>query len=131
MNSNLKGNIALGQAIAHFTNNGYIVSLPLNDSQKYDLVIEKENVFSTVQVKYTSEKSKNGKSYICTLKTTSGTSRKKIYSLTDTNIDLLFCFCENCEKFLIPIKDIKNFNAIRLSKNKIKKAFDTSVYFIE
>ena len=52
MNSNQKGNIALGQAIAYFTKHGYVISLPLNDSQWYDLIIEKENIFQTVQVKY-------------------------------------------------------------------------------
>ena len=40
MNSNLKGNIALGQAIAYFTQQGYVVNIPLNDSQWYDLIID-------------------------------------------------------------------------------------------
>lgn len=33
MNSNTKGNIALGQAIAYFTKQCYTISLPLNDCQ--------------------------------------------------------------------------------------------------
>lgn len=131
MNSNIKGNVALGQAIAYFTKQEYIINLPLNDSQKYDLVIEKDGVFKTVQVKYTSEKSKNGKSYIGTLKTTSGTSRQKIYSITDTKIDLLFCYCENGEKYLIPIDKITNSNAITLSKEKPKIGFDTSLFYLK
>ena len=52
MNSNTKGNIALGQAIAYFTKEEYTISLPLNDCQWYDLIIEKDNIFQTVQVKY-------------------------------------------------------------------------------
>lgn len=130
MNSNMKGNIALGQAISYFTRQEYIISIPLNDSQKYDLIIEKNNILQTVQVKFTSEKNKNGKSYICTLKTTSGTSRQKIYSTTDTNVDLLFCYCENDEKYLIPIKEITNNNTITLSKEKPKTGFDTSKFYL-
>lgn len=42
-----KGNSALGIAIAYFSTNGYTVSIPLNDTQDYDIVIEKENKFYT------------------------------------------------------------------------------------
>ena len=31
-----KGNTGLGIAIAYYTSNGYIVSIPLNDTQDYD-----------------------------------------------------------------------------------------------
>lgn len=40
-------------AIAYFTSNDYTVSIPLNDTQDYDLIIEKNNVLKTVQVKAT------------------------------------------------------------------------------
>lgn len=33
-----KGNSGLGMAIAYFTTKGYTVSIPLNDTQDYDLV---------------------------------------------------------------------------------------------
>ena len=130
MNTNAKGNMALGQAIAHFTAQEYIVSLPLNDSQWYDLIIEKDGVFSTVQVKYTGELARNGEAYKCTLKTTSGTTRTKLYSVVDTPVDLLFCYCSNGESYLIPAKEITNTNSITLSKKPIKNAFDTSKYYL-
>ena len=31
-----KGNTGLGVAIAYYSSNGYIVSIPLNDTQDYD-----------------------------------------------------------------------------------------------
>lgn len=34
-----KGNSGLGMAIAYFTTNGFVVSIPLNDTQDYDLKI--------------------------------------------------------------------------------------------
>ena len=37
-----KGNSGLGMAIAYFSANGYTVYIPLNDTQDYDLVIEKK-----------------------------------------------------------------------------------------
>lgn len=40
-----KGNSGLGMAIAYFSTRGYTVSIPLNDTQDYDLVIEKRWVF--------------------------------------------------------------------------------------
>ena len=45
------GNSSLGIAIAYFTNHDYIVSIPLNDTQDYDLIVEKNNIISKVQVK--------------------------------------------------------------------------------
>ena len=40
-----KGRAGLSAAIAYFGMNGYNVSIPLNDTQDYDLVVEKDNIF--------------------------------------------------------------------------------------
>ena len=131
MNTNSKGNIALGKAISYFTEQEYTISVPLNDSQWYDLIVEKDGVFQTVQVKYTSEKPYDN-SYYCSLKTTSGSSRKKLYSVTETPVDLLFCYCDNGWMFNIPVKEIKNKSTISLfeekSKYSNKNTLDTSIY---
>ena len=131
MNSNLKGNIALGQAIAYFTQEGYIISIPLNDSQWYDLIIEKNNNFQTVQVKYTSQQNPSG-SYVCSLETTSGTSREVLYTIKNKPLDLLFCFCANGDSYLIPVSEIKTQTQITLNsfkrKNTNLSCFDTSKY---
>lgn len=37
-----KGNAGLSLAIAYFGTNGYTVSTPLNDTQWYDLIVEKK-----------------------------------------------------------------------------------------
>ena len=39
-----KGNTSLGMAIGYYSSNGYTVSIPLNDTQDYDLIVDKENV---------------------------------------------------------------------------------------
>lgn len=47
------GNAALSMAIAYFGSNGYVVSVPLNDTQDYDLVVDKDGKLQKVQVKGT------------------------------------------------------------------------------
>ena len=49
-NTKQQGNVGLGVAIGHFTLNGYIVSVPLNDSQDYDLIVDCRTLYK-VQVK--------------------------------------------------------------------------------
>lgn len=39
-NTKRRGAVGLGAAVAYFTKLGYIVSIPLNDSQDYDLIID-------------------------------------------------------------------------------------------
>ena len=39
-----KGNAGLGIAVAYYSSNGYTVSIPLNDTQDYDLIVDKNNV---------------------------------------------------------------------------------------
>ncbi len=133
MTTNEKGNIALTQAIAYFAKNQYTVSVPLNDSQWYDLVVEKDGAFQSVQVKYTGEKSKGG-FYKCSLRTISGTSRKPIYTLKDHAVDLLFCYCENGAKFLIPCNEINHKSYITLftetNKSINNSLLDTSRFLI-
>ena len=58
-----KGNAGLALAIVYFGSNGYIVSLPLNDTQHYDLVVDDGTDTKRVQVKYTSKRNKNKKFY--------------------------------------------------------------------
>lgn len=51
MNSNQKGDRALGRAISYFTSLGYTVLIPLTDSQPYDLVVDINGTLKKVQVK--------------------------------------------------------------------------------
>ena len=67
-----KGNSSLGIAIGYYSSNGYIVSIPLNDTQDYDLIVDKDSVIKKVQVKSTACKTKYG-SYQVALKSCGGT----------------------------------------------------------
>ena len=105
-----KGNTSLGMAIAYFTLQGYIVSIPLNDTQDYDLVIEKNNILQTVQVK--SSGCKISKQH---LKAVEELKVQHIKTFKETNVDLLFIFLKDSSMYLIPSDKINNNSTITLS----------------
>lgn len=108
-----KGNSGLGMAIAYFSINGYTVSIPLNDTQDYDLVVEKEGKFKSVQVKATGCKRKNG-NYQVALRSSGGTKGTVYKTVVDTNVDYLFILNAEREMYLIPKEEIKNKNTLNL-----------------
>ena len=102
-----KGNSSLGIAIAYYSSNGYTVSIPLNDTQDYDLIADKDNVLRKVQVKSSACKTKHG-NYQVALKSCGGTKGKTYKTVKETNIDELFVLLENLEMYIIPIKELHN-----------------------
>lgn len=129
-----KGNVGLAMAIAYFGSNGYTVSVPLNDTQDYDLIVEKDNIFKTVQCKATNYIPKENGNYQLLLASSGGTNGKVYKTVKDTKIDLLFALCGDGTMYLIPIKEIKNSKSINLVKEKSKFSngdyFDTSKYIV-
>ena len=108
-----KGNTGLGIAIAYYTSNGYIVSIPLNDTQDYDLVVEKDNKLSKVKVKATSCKTKYG-IYQVALKSCGGTKGKTYKTVIETNIDELFILTEDLNIYILLIEEIKNRSTLNI-----------------
>lgn len=120
MTNKEKGNIGLTSAIYNLTKLGYTISLPLNDTQWYDLIAEKDCKTFFVQVKATEYKTKYN-FYQCSLKTCGGTSGKIISKVKDYPIDLLFIWTPDGE-YLINWKILKNKNSstINLDRDKNK-----------
>ena len=108
-----KGNAGLGIAIAYYSTNGYTVSIPLNDTQDYDLVVDKNSCLKKVQVKATSCKIKYNK-YQVALKSCGGTKGKTYKTIIDTDIDELFIVTDAMDIFIIPIKEVVNKSTINL-----------------
>lgn len=108
-----RGNCGLGIAIAYFTTNGYIVSVPLNDTQDYDLIVDKNNKIKSVQVKYTTCKTKYGK-YQVALKSCGGTRGKTYKTVIETNVDYLFIVTDNLDMYFIPVNEVKNKSTLNL-----------------
>lgn len=108
-----KGNTALGMAIAYFASHGYTVCLPLNDTQDYDLVVQLENGFKSIQVKSSGCKTKYGV-YQVALKSCGGTAGKTYKTVVNTDIDYLFVFLANKEMYLLPKDAFSNESTLNL-----------------
>ena len=116
-----KGNTSLAIAIAYYSSNGYTVSIPLNDTQDYDLIVDKDNKLKKIQVKSTACKTKYG-NYQVALKSCGGTKGKTYKTVIETIIDELFIVTENLDMYIIPIEIIKNKSTLNIcEKYKIYK----------
>ena len=112
MYQSIQGNLGLGVAIEYFTSWNYPVALPLNDTQKYDLIVDFNGTLTRVQVK-TSRYTKNGTSYEVLLKNCGGTSKgSKIRPFDNTTCDYVFILTGDNKKYLIPASKITATNCI-------------------
>ena len=123
------GRIGLSMAINYFTLQGYTVSLPMNDTQWYDLIVEKDGVFQTVQCKATQTESS-----AIDFRSTGGTNGK-VYDnlLNHQELDLLFCVNKDMNMWLIPVKDITTSKQITLRTEppKNNQGFQTHSYLVK
>lgn len=114
VNSKKQGDVGLGVAIAWFVTD-YTVSIPLTDSQDYDLIVDKENSLYRVQVKTTSDKTEYG-IYKVELRVKGGnkSGTGKIKKFDNKKVDLLFVLTDNGNKYCIPTKLINSDSTINL-----------------
>ena len=123
------GRIGLSMAINYFTIMGYTVSLPMNDTQWYDLVIEKDGKFETVQCKATQTKDKT-----IDFRSTGGTNGG-VYDnlLNHSELDYLFCVDGDLNMWLIPIKEIttKRQVTLRTEPTTNGQGFQTYKYRVQ
>ena len=126
-----KGRAGLSLAIAYFGTNGYTVSVPLNDTQWYDLIVEKDGIFQTVQCKFTASKDND-----IVLKSTGGTNGSVYDSVLNHPLDLLFCADKNQNMWLIPMPDLikaGNTKSIKLRTElhlNAHPSLDTTKYIV-
>lgn len=108
-----QGNLGLGAAIAYYTSKCIPISIPLNDTQGYDLIID-DGTLKRVQIKTTKSKSSTG--YIVQLKNSGGSSGKSVIrSFDNTKSDILFVLTKSGERYEIPTSIIKARSAITLN----------------
>lgn len=119
-------------AINYFTCQGYTVSIPMNDTQWYDLVVEKNNKFYTVQCKATQTENDE-----ISLRNTGGT-KGTVYDniLNHSELDYLFCVNKNFKCWCIPIKDLINSGnhnriSLRTEPTKNNQGFQTYKYQVQ
>ena len=104
--NSIQGNLGLGKAIEYFTSQGMTVAIPLNDTQKYDLVVDFNNKLQRISVKTSRYKKPSG-NYEVLLKNCGGSSKEgKIRPFDNTTCDYLFIYAANEKIYLIPSSDI-------------------------
>lgn len=134
-----KGNAGLAVAIGYYGSHGYSVSIPLNDTQDYDLIIDKDGVLTKVNCKATSSQvSSNRDAFGIDLRHTGGTNGGVYGHTLEEDLDAIFCLDGYGRMFHIPIEDIKKFgvkNHISLVSKRPSTAnskfFDTSPYLLK
>ncbi len=114
-NSKKQGDIGLVLAIAWFEMNDYPVSIPLTDSQDYDLIIDMSGSLKKVQVRTTYNQRKSG-SYEVNLRVTGGnrSGTGQVKRFIDTDVDYLFVVVENGAMYFIPKSFITNRRGINV-----------------
>ncbi len=102
-NSKKKGDAGLGAAIAYFAIQGMAVSIPLTDSQDYDLVVEVDGDLKKVQVKTSNRQKKSG-GYEVGLRVLGGNTKANFVHKVGTDLvyDLLFVLTGDGSRYLIP-----------------------------
>lgn len=128
-----KGRAGLAMAIAYYGSNGYTVCTPLNDTQWYDLIVEKDGIFQTIQCKATGSQEN-----AISLRSFGGTAGKQYDNVLNHPVDILFCLDKDGFMYHIPIKDIKkagNISTIYLRHEPLnlkanKDCFETYNYIV-
>lgn len=112
-----QGNVGVAYAIAYYSKLGYTVSIPLTDTQDYDLVVDTGNTLLKVQVKTTTYKKENG-NYQLNLKVNggnrSGIGRTKTFD--QNSCDLVFAMTEQFDFYSIPKSEILATSSISLGE---------------
>lgn len=108
----IQGNMGLGKAIEYFTSQGITVALPLNDTQKYDLIADFNGKLQRVSVKTSRNSRSEGKTYEVMLKNSGGTGRGQVRLFDKNAVDYLFVYTAANDIYLIPSKEIEATNSI-------------------
>lgn len=108
----LQGNMGLSKAIDYFTSHQITVALPLNDTQKYDLIADFNNKLQRISIKTSRRKNKYN-TYTIQLRNTGGSSGHIKYRYFDKNdCDYIFVLTGDDKIYLIPTNIITSITSI-------------------
>lgn len=125
-----KGRAGMALGIAYFGANGYTVNIPLNDTQWYDFIIEKDGVFQTVQCKATGSSDN-----VISLRSTGGTKGSDYDNVLNHSVDYLFCLDGSMNMYVIPVADMKAYGCnkqitLRTQRSANGQGFQTYQYMV-
>lgn len=115
INSKKQGDIGMCYAMAYYAKLGWTVSVPVTDSQDYDLVVDNGTRLFKVQVKTTKSISPSG-NYVVNLRTMGGnrSGAGKYKDFSENSSDLLFALTDSGDCYSIPKSEISAVNAVAL-----------------
>ena len=121
MNSRQRGDVAVAEAIAHYTQEGCIVSFPMTEASRYDLIVDRCDELLRVQCKSTSQQNKSGV-FECELRTHGGNqSWNKVHkTISSVECDLVFIRTSDGTKYAIPAIDLEKKSTVYLGSKMSK-----------
>ena len=122
-----KGRAGMALGIAWFGANGYTINIPLNDTQWYDFVAEKDGKFYTVQCKATGTTDNT-----ISLRSFGGTAGHQYDLVGNHPLDFLFCVDKEAHMYVIPAKEVGQAKSItlRTEPNKNNQGFQSYQYLV-
>lgn len=115
-----KGIAGLSMAIAYYGSNGFGVSLPLNDTQPYDLVVDTGAELHRVQVRATGQLAPSG-AYVVSMKSAGGTNGSVYARVSESNVTRLFVLCTNGDMYDIPRENFEHARSSLTLSGKIEE----------
>ncbi len=111
-----KGDLGLVCVIADITKQGFAVSLPVSESRKYDLIVEKDNICKTVQVKYA--KIYRGSIVISLRSVWTNGSGYQTRKKKKSDFDIIAVYCPNTDQaYYLRGSEMSSGNAVNLRVN--------------
>ena len=116
VNFKKQGDVEMCYAIAYYSKLGWTISIPVTDSQDYDLIVDTGTKLLKVQVKTTTQKSNYGV-YIANLKTCGGNrSGDTIKTFESNQSDLIFILTDSGDCYSIPRDAVSSKTTINLGE---------------
>jgi len=112
----LQGNMGLSKAIDYFTSHQIPIALPMNDTQKYDLIADFNGDLQRISVKTSRNRTEYG-TYSVNLRNTGGSSGNfKTRPFDNSTCDYIFILTGEDKLYLIPSNIIDATNSISVGK---------------
>ena len=113
--------MGLGKAIEYFTSQNIPVAIPLNDTQKYDLIADIDDELKKISVKTSRYSDNGGKTWSVLLKNCGGSSGNfKLRKFDNTKCDYVFVYTGDNSTYLIPSNEIDAKNSIDVGNKYIE-----------
>lgn len=105
-NTTERGSVGETRAIYEFVSLGWVVSKPVNDKAKYDLIVDDHHTLRKVQVKTSTKKTRSG-GFEVRMETSYANRNISVRKTrNETDYDVLFVLVETGDAWLIPVEQL-------------------------